>query len=100
LYHLNTDCPCRKLREKFLGPFKILKCVKTKAYKLDLLASMKIHVVFPVKFLKPAFRDPLPSQPQFYRLPLLLVKGQEEYKVEEILNSRHTESGALEYKVR
>jgi hypothetical protein len=30
--HLSTDRPCRKLREKFIGPFKILERIGTKAY--------------------------------------------------------------------
>jgi hypothetical protein len=56
---------------KVLGLFKILKGIGTKAYKLDLPATMKIHPVFPVELLKPAlvipcihslsFTDPLSS---------------------------------------
>ncbi len=56
--YLSTDRPCRKLREKFLGPFKILERIGTKAYKLDLPLSMKVHPVFPDELLKPAPQDP------------------------------------------
>jgi hypothetical protein len=97
--HLSTDRSCKELREKFLVPFKILEQVGTKAYKLDLPLSMKVHPVFPVELMKPAPQDPLPSQPQFHIPPPIVIQGQEEYEVEEILNSRHTSSGALEYKV-
>jgi hypothetical protein len=72
---------------------------QNQAYKLDFPVSMKTHVVFAVEFLKPALRDPLPSQPQYSRPSPHIIKGQEEYEVEEILNSRHTTSAALEYMV-
>ncbi len=52
--HMSTDRPYRKLREKFFGPLKNLERVRTKAYKLDLPPSMKLHLVFLVKLLKPA----------------------------------------------
>jgi hypothetical protein len=99
-YHLNTDRPCRKLREKFLVTFKILEHIGKMAYKLDIPASIAIHPVFPIKSLKPASCNPLHLQPQFHRPPSLVVKGQEEYEVKVILNSQHTASGTLEYKVR
>ncbi len=77
LYQLNTNCPCRKLSEKFIGSVVVLKRIGTKAYKLVLPVSMKVHLVFPVEFPKPASCGPLPSKPQFPRPPPLIVKGED-----------------------
>ncbi len=99
-YHLNTNRPCRKKRDKLLGPFKNIKPVGTKASQLNLPTSIKIHPVFPIELVEPAPHDPLPLQSQPPRPPPLVVKGQEEYKVEEILNSWLTTSGALGFKIR
>ncbi len=63
--NLSTNCPYRKLREKFLGPFKILERVRTKAYKLDLPPSMKVYPVFPVKLLKSTPKTPCPRCQSF-----------------------------------
>jgi hypothetical protein len=98
--NLVTDRPCRKLREKFLSPFKILECIGIKAYKLELPTSMKVHPVFPVGNLKPAAANRLSSQPKFTRPKSVVIQGSDEYEVEAILNSRRNRFSRIEYLVR
>ncbi|QRW24393.1 Transposon Tf2-7 polyprotein [Rhizoctonia solani] len=57
-----------KLDPKQLGPFKIIKKVSSHAYRLELPDTLKIHDVFYVG--------------------LLSKKGEEEYKVEQIIDSK------------
>lgn len=85
--HLTTTRPSAKLDFKRLGKFKILARVGTHAYKLELPPSMKVHPVFHVSLLEPAHSDPLPGQKQ-PNPPPVIIEGEEEYEVEEILDSR------------
>jgi len=60
-HHVKTSRPSTKLEFKCLGKFRILQKVSSHAYKLDLPASMKIHLVFHISLLEPAATDPLPG---------------------------------------
>jgi hypothetical protein len=70
------------------GPFRILKSVGKRAYKLALPSSMKIHPVFHVSLLHPAADDPFPGQNHEEQPPPITIDGEDEYEVEEILDSR------------
>ena len=86
---IQTTRPSRKLSHKRLGPFPIERQVGNNAYRLRLPAAMKrLHPVFNVIKLTPAKDDPIPGR----RVPPPpdpeIVDGEEEWVVEEILDSK------------
>ena len=74
----------RKLAPRFVGPFKILKAVGDRAFKLDLPKHVRMHNVFHVSAIKPYHSDgsyqppPLPE----------LIEGEPEWEVDFIENTR------------
>ena len=46
--------PCHKLRDRHLGPYKVVQRVGDQAHKLDLPKSIKLHPVFHVNLLSKA----------------------------------------------
>ena len=100
--NISTIRPSKKLDHKNLGPFKILDRIGSHAYRLDLPSSMKIHPVFHVSLLTPASNPDLPNFPERHvpPPPPVEVKGQEEWVVREILDSRrHGRSRQLQYHI-
>jgi hypothetical protein len=54
-----------KLAPRFIGPFKILKCIGPVTYEINLPSYLaKVHNVFHVSFLRKADVDPLRVLPQ------------------------------------
>ena len=51
-----------KLSPKYYGPYKVLQNIGSMAYKLELLASSRVHPVFHVSYLKKVISDKLPVQ--------------------------------------
>jgi len=100
--HLRTERPSKKLDHKRVGPFPILDKVGTHAYRLRLPETMKVHNVFHVSRLTFAREDPYPGQvapPP----PPVVVEGEDEYVVEEVVDSRWRGRGRnrkLQYKVK
>ena len=85
--NISSDRPATKLAHKRLGPYKVLSKIGTHAYKLEHPHSMKVHPVFHMLLLKKFYFDPHgrePPQPP----PILTPEGEEEYEVEQILNSK------------
>jgi hypothetical protein len=68
------------------GPYRILEKVEN-LYKLDLLGTIRIYLVFSPDRLWKAVNDPLPRQKND---PLLLIEvnGDNKWEVDEILASK------------
>jgi hypothetical protein len=79
----------RKLAKLYDGPFKVKARVSTNAYELELPASVQLHPVFNVSQLRP-YHDPSAKFPGrvIDPQPPVVVDGEEEYEVEEILSHR------------
>ncbi|KAF8694140.1 hypothetical protein RHS03_08230, partial [Rhizoctonia solani] len=75
-----------KLDPKQLGPFEVIEKISSHAYRLKLLETMKIHNVFYVGLLSKTHESP--SQPFPNRPPPETIEGEEEYKVEQIIDSK------------
>jgi hypothetical protein len=96
--NIQTDRPSRKLSHKHSGPYEIIKQIGKASYCLKLPSSMKVHPVFHVSLLYPHPTDnfnrwPIPPP------PVVTPEGEEEYKVEKIINSRKV-GWKVEYWVR
>ena len=94
---LKLNQPARKLSERQLGPFEIIRVVSPNAMKLKLPASYKIHDVINVSWLR-LYKGPTAGQHVVFPEPIE-VEGQSEYEVEEVLDSR-LKKGRLEYLVK
>ena len=94
---LKLNRPARKLSERQLGPFEIIKVVSPNAMKLKLPASYRIHDVINVSRLK-LYKEPTAGQRVTPPEPIE-VEGQPEYEVEEVLDSR-LKKGKLEYLIK
>ena len=57
-----------KLSSKYYGPYKALQKIDTMAYKLELPASLRVHLVFHVSCLKKVIGDKIPVQTIFPEL--------------------------------
>ncbi|KAF8753953.1 hypothetical protein RHS01_06576 [Rhizoctonia solani] len=75
-----------KLDPKRLGPFEITEKISSHAYRLKLPETLKIHDVFYVGLLSKAHESP--SQPFPERPPPETIEGEEEYEVEQIIDSK------------
>lgn len=85
--HIHITQPSTKLDHKKLGKFKILEQIGSQVYHLRLPASMKLHPIFHVFHLEPVQMNPLSDHIQ-PPAPPVIVDGNEEWNVDEILDSR------------
>ena len=86
-HNLRIDWPSVKLALKRYGLFKIGKVLSPITYQLELPLQWKIHDVFHADLLTP-YRETELHGPNFTKSPPDLIDGEEEYKVEEILQSQ------------
>ena len=73
-----------------------MKIVSSNAIELDLLPTMKIHPVINMSCVKP-WKQPMEGQNKLAPPPIE-IQGEEEYEVEEVLDSRCRRS-IVEYRV-
>ena len=85
--NLKIDRPSAKLAPKRHGPFRVGKVLSPITYQLELPDQWKIHDVFHVDLLTP-YQETELHGPNFTKPPPDLINGEEEYEVEEILQSR------------
>lgn len=87
----------KKLKARFVGPFKIVKLVGPVACKLDLGRRLRgVHDVFHVSLLRPHLvggDGVAPPEP-------IVVEGQAEYKIERVIAHRDRRGRQREYLVR
>jgi reverse transcriptase-like protein/integrase-like protein/chromodomain-containing protein len=85
--NITTTRPCKKLDWKRLGPFPIRRQINQVSYELELPPSMRIHPVFHVSLLEKVKENQFTSKEQ-PGPPPMIIEGEEEYLVKEILDSR------------
>ena len=78
-----------------MGPFKVKDRVRTQAYHLELPHMIKVHPVFHVSLLEPCKGSNYPDKCP----PPEVIGDEEEYEVEEILDS-HCQCGHVQYLVK
>src|SRR5260221_12831745 len=98
--HLCLPYQVTKLAPKHYGPFEITKEISPVAYQLCLPTAWNIHNIFHASLLSP-YRETNAHGPNYSRPPPDLIEGEEEYKVERIINHQHTgRARTLQYLVK
>jgi len=86
---IRTTYPSQKLSYRRLSPFVVERRIGPMAYRLKLPHWMKqLHPVINVVKLTPAPDDPIPGQKLMDHPPPIIIDGEAEWEVEEILDSR------------
>ena len=84
-----TTRPSKKLDNLRYGPYKVLAKVGRGAYRIQLPPTLaRLHPVFPVVKLTAAPPDPFPGRQQPPPPPPIQIRGEDEYEVSKILDSR------------
>jgi len=87
--NIRTTRPSLKLSHRRLGPFEIERQVGPLAYRLKLPYGLRqLHPVFNVVKLSAAPNDPIPGRKPQALSPPIVVDGEPEWEVEEVLDSR------------
>jgi len=96
--NLNINWPSRKLTERQIGPYTIIHVVSPNMVVLKLPPSFKIDALINVSQLCPYKPPTIPGQQIMLQSPVE-IEGEEEYVVEEILDS-HLRHYKLEFLVK
>src|SRR5216684_5086250 len=98
--HLRLPYQMTKLAPKCYGLFKVTKEVSPVAYQLCLPAAWNIHDIFHASLLLP-YCETTAHGPNYSRPPPDLIEGEEEYKVEKVINHWHTgRARTLQYLIK
>jgi hypothetical protein len=90
----------RKLRSKYIGPFKIIGKPRENVYKLELPANLQVHPTINASYLKPYHATPERFKERKEPPPPPIVDPESneiEYFVDKIVNHRKTKRGRMEY---
>ncbi|MBW0565528.1 hypothetical protein O181_105243 [Austropuccinia psidii MF-1] len=86
--NIKTTRLTKKLSERWLGPFEVLKKIGSHAYHLKLPKQWKsVHPVFHVSLLETVKHSTIPNQHELPPPPVL-VEEQEEWEVAQVLESK------------
>ncbi|MBW0499552.1 hypothetical protein O181_039267 [Austropuccinia psidii MF-1] len=86
--NIKSTRPTKRLSERWLGRFPILKKVSTHAYHLMLPSQCKsIHPVFHISLLEPVKASKIPNWNQEPHPPII-IEAEEEWEVSQILDSK------------
>jgi hypothetical protein len=85
--NLKLTHPKAKLDAKRYGPFLITKAISPVVFQLALPPQWRIHDVFHASLLTP-YKETEEYGENFMQPPPELIEGQEEYEVEQIIDSR------------
>jgi hypothetical protein len=94
--HWKNDQPSRKLAQQMDGLYEIIEQVGH-SFKLKLLDSIKVYLVFYAEKLRKDLGNPLPGQSNL-ETPPLRVNDAEEYEVQEVLAVKLAR-GKLKYRI-
>jgi len=82
-----------KFTPKFIGPFRVLECVGSLAYRLALPEKYsRLHNVFPVSLLEPWHAR---SQEDSQQMPMPELEDDEEWEVEEVREEKRIDGETL-----
>ncbi|MBW0480089.1 hypothetical protein O181_019804 [Austropuccinia psidii MF-1] len=86
--NIKTTRPSKKLQDRCLGPFEVLKNIGSYSYHLKLPQQWKlVHLVFHVSLLEPVKQSNIPNKNQFPPTPVI-VEEKEEWEVAQALDSK------------
>jgi hypothetical protein len=85
--NLKLSHPKAKLDAKRYGPFKVIEEILPVVFRLELPSHWKIHNVFHASLLT-RYNETEEHGCNFAQPAPELIEGEEEYKVEQVLNSR------------
>ncbi|MBW0572586.1 hypothetical protein O181_112301 [Austropuccinia psidii MF-1] len=96
--NIKTTRPTKKLSERWLAPFEVLKKIGSHAYHLKVPQQWNsVHPVFHVSLLEQVKQSTIANQHQFPPPPEI-VEEQEEWEVAQVLDSK-LKRGTLWYRV-
>ncbi|MBW0565762.1 hypothetical protein O181_105477 [Austropuccinia psidii MF-1] len=86
--NINTTRPTKKLSERWLGPFEVIKKIGSHAHHFKFPQQWKsAHPAFHVSLLEPVKQSTIQNKYQFPPPPVL-VEEQEEWEVAQVLDSK------------